>query len=65
MGERATKQGSKTALFKLTARTKLAVEIGPRDIDDLLGKLYEEASFAIPKVLSSQTADLAVPKARF
>ena len=51
-GERDTKQGSKTALFKMTAKAKLALELGSRNIDDLLRELDEETAFTILKAVS-------------
>ena len=50
-GERDTKQGNKTSLFKLTAKAKLALEIGPRTIDDVLRELNEETALMMLKIL--------------
>ncbi len=43
-GERETKQGSKTQLFKLADRGELALVIGPRTIDDIMKELNKETA---------------------
>jgi hypothetical protein len=51
-GERDTKQGGKTALYSMTAKAKLALELSSRSIDDLLNELDEEAALAMLRLIS-------------
>ncbi len=51
-GERDKKQGGKTALFRSTAKAKLALELSSRNIDDLLNELDEGAALAMLRLIS-------------
>ncbi len=51
-GEREKKQGGKTALFRSTAKAKLALELSSRNIDDLLNELDEEAALAMLRLIA-------------
>ncbi len=53
-GERETKQGRRTALFKLTGRAKLAIALDQIDIDSLLAELDEKAALTILWAISNK-----------
>ena len=53
-GERDTKQGKRTALFKMAGRAKLALALDSTDIDSLLGELDEVAALTILRVISNK-----------
>ena len=52
-GERDTKQGGETALYKMTARARLAVKLSCQTIDDLINELDEDAALIILKAICS------------
>jgi hypothetical protein len=54
-GERETKQGNKTPLFKMTVKAKLALTIGPRTINDVMSDLDETSAAIILEALSKRT----------
>jgi len=51
-GERDTKQGYKTPIFKMTAKANLAWMIGPRTIDDIVREVDEETALILFKTVS-------------
>ena len=51
-GERDTKQGYKTPIFKMTAKANLAWMIGPRTIDDIVREVDEETALILFKTIS-------------
>ena len=52
-GERETKQGGKTPLFRMTSRAKLVLALDSRSIDEIIGELNEQAASTILKAISS------------
>ena len=54
VGERDTKQGKRTSLFKMTGRAKLALALDSTDIDSLLRELDENATLTILRVISNK-----------
>ena len=52
-GKRDTKQGGKTILYELSARTKLAMALNSQNIDDILNQLDEESALIILNVIRS------------
>ena len=51
-GKRNTKQGGKTTLYTLSAKTKLAMELNSQNIDDMFNKLDEESALAMLDIIS-------------
>lgn len=51
-GERDTKQGNRTSLFKLTAKAKLALMIGSRTIDDIARDLDEKTALVLLEAIA-------------
>ncbi|HDQ06577.1 MAG TPA: hypothetical protein ENN36_07645 [Candidatus Bathyarchaeota archaeon] len=52
-GERDTKQGGETNLYKMTARARLAVKLSSQTVDDLINRLDEDAASTILEAISS------------
>jgi hypothetical protein len=52
-GNRDTKQGGKTILYELCAKTKLAIALNARNLDDILDQLDEKSALTILKIIHS------------
>ena len=50
-GQRYTKQGGKTILYELCAKTKLAIALDSRNLDDMLDQLDEKSAITILKIV--------------
>ena len=52
-GTRDTKQGGKTILYELCAKTKLAILLDSKNIDDILNQLDEKSALTILTIIRS------------
>jgi len=52
-GNRDTKQGGKTILYELCEKTKLAIALNARNLDDILDQLDEKSALTILKIIRS------------